>query len=54
MKKSKFQYIVRLPLDLREWIINQADKDCRSVNMQIVYFLNQIKNNEEKILENEN
>ncbi|CAI3941621.1 unnamed protein product [Commensalibacter communis] len=46
MEKRKSQIIVRIPLELREWITMEANKNCRSANMQIVYFLNQIKNSE--------
>lgn len=44
MENQIKQILLRLPFDLKQWITHEANKDCRSVNMQVVYFLTQIKN----------
>lgn len=47
MRQKRIQCMVRLPKDMQEWLLDESNKNCRSLSMQIVYFLTQIKNNEQ-------
>lgn len=39
MKDTKTPYTVRIPMDVKQWIHNLANKNLRSINAEIIFQL---------------
>ncbi|EUK18826.1 Arc family DNA-binding protein [Commensalibacter papalotli (ex Servin-Garciduenas et al. 2014)] len=45
---------IRLPIELKKWVKDKADEERRSLNSQFVYYIDQARKNEKKVVMNEN
>lgn len=45
---------IRMPVDLKKWVQQQAEKNCRSFNNEIIFTLQQCRSKEGTVCETAN